>query len=304
MLEKAKVQSSDNDFERICRTMMETERGRGFLAEIVRRFGNSDAWQIQNKLDRILASLGEAKTSENADEPVRLIKGQLQEISASIQEARQEILAIKPRQSSAENLSAATEELDAIVDSTEKATTDILSSAEALQDHASKLREMGVEEAICDDIESHATNIFMACSFQDITGQRTTKVMHAIRGLDQRVKSMIQMWQDHNPEKAELVMARPDDPRPDAHLLNGPQLDGQGKSQDEIDKLLNQQIDELEREAEYEKNLDALKAMSAAASSAMADPSPPGEAEPHDTADSGGEIAQDDIDALFDDDVA
>lgn len=303
MTDRETFSPTKETFETICRAVMETDRGRWFLTEFARQNRAADTKDILNKLDEMRQAFTPgADAAGNSGSPEKVIRHQLEEISTSIQAARKEILAIKPRTGATENLSAATEELDAIVDSTEKATTDILTSAEALQDHANSLRELGVDGEICDDIDMHATNIFMACSFQDITGQRTTKVMHAIRGLDDRVKAMLQVWQDQHhgdPAKPNLSITAPDDPRPDAHLLNGPQLDGHGKSQDEIDQMLNKQLDELEAEEVAEKLTAAIEAESPPAVAPVTESTPAPKLD-----DGGEEIAQDDIDALFDNEVA
>ena len=44
--------------------------------------------------------------------------------------------------------------------------------------------------------------IFTACSFQDLTGQRTTKVINVLRYIEQRIGSMIAIWgEDKTPGK-------------------------------------------------------------------------------------------------------
>ena len=53
---------------------------------------------------------------------------------------------------------------------TETATNDILAAAENMLETVGALRSSGAEEALCDTVENATTNIFMACSFQDITG--------------------------------------------------------------------------------------------------------------------------------------
>ena len=73
-----------------------------------------------------------------------------------------------------------------------------------------------------------------ACSFQDITGQRTTKVVNVLRYIEQRVNSMVQIWSG---DAVDPAATQPLDTRPDAHLLNGPAVAGAGVSQDDIDAL-------------------------------------------------------------------
>ncbi|MEE2970876.1 MAG: protein phosphatase CheZ [Pseudomonadota bacterium] len=87
-------------------------------------------------------------------------------------------------------------------------------------------------------MEGHATDIFMACSFQDITGQRTTKVINVLRYLEQRVNSMIDIWGVEGVGSSGALFD-PIDTREDTHLLESPQLEGLGNGQDDIDKLLH-----------------------------------------------------------------
>ncbi|HBM87610.1 MAG TPA: hypothetical protein DD437_03595, partial [Rhodobiaceae bacterium] len=115
-------------------------------------------------------------------------------MSASIQQTRSEIAAIKPTDGGNNRIMSATGELDAIVTATERATSEILAAAERTQEIAEKLKEQGANEDLCDELEAHATAIFMACSFQDITGQRTTKVVQVLHYLEHRVNSMISIW--------------------------------------------------------------------------------------------------------------
>ena len=100
-----------------------------------------------------------------------------------------------------------------------------------------KLRAAEAPGDICTDIENEISNIFTACSFQDLTGQRTTKVVNALRYIEQRVMAMMSIWgADSGTRPAGGPIAGPVDSRPDAHLLNGPSDDG--VNQDEIDRLL------------------------------------------------------------------
>jgi len=82
-----------------------------------------------------------------------------------------------------------------------------------------------------------ATNILMACGFQDITGQRISKVVSTLRYLEERVDAMIRIWGVDGIPPDEIPQARKDT-RPDAHLLNGPSLTG-GVDQSAVDELMN-----------------------------------------------------------------
>ena len=78
----------------------------------------------------------------------------------------------------------------------------------------------------------------MACSFQDLTGQRMTKVVNTLRYLETRVNAMIEIW-GITAQDAEKLVQQHIEAKPDGHLLNGPARDGEGVAQDDIDRLLN-----------------------------------------------------------------
>jgi hypothetical protein len=86
--------------------------------------------------------------------------------------------------------------LDAIVHTTEQATSDILGAAEHVQEVAWTLREAGSEDAVCDELDRMATRIYTACSFQDITAQRTARIIHTLRYLEERLAAMMAIWGD------------------------------------------------------------------------------------------------------------
>ncbi|RMF02441.1 MAG: chemotaxis protein, partial [Alphaproteobacteria bacterium] len=163
----------------------------------------------------------------------------------AIARTRREIAAITS-QADDSRLITATEELDAIVEATEKATSDILEAAEDVQETAWLLRENGGDEAICDRLDQRATDIYTACSFQDITGQRTSKVVQILHYLEKRLNSMIDIW---GLDDIEVRQDDISDSRPDAHLLNGPQLAGRGLEQDAIDDMIGFRETEAEESA-------------------------------------------------------
>ncbi len=226
------------------------------------------------------------------DTPTRILREELRGMSAYIDQTRREIAALRPIDAGANRIMAATGELDAIVSATERATSDILNGAERIQSLANKLPRDGEIGEIALEIAAQVTEVLTACSFQDITGQRTTKVVNTLRYIEQRVNSMIEIWGvDGAPAGAALHSTAPSDTRPDAHLLNGPALDG-GPSQDDVDALF--------AKLEEQSDGDSLPQLSGsgrnghgstpAAEARPADPPPPM---------NGGTSSQSDIDALF-----
>ena len=169
---------------------------------------------------------------------------ELVEMSEAIARTRREIAQIKPSHQFDKQLVSATAELDHIVEATEKATSDILQAAEEIQEVAWILRESGTEIELCDKIDQRATDIYTACSFQDITGQRTEKVVKALRFIEQRINAMIEIWGvDDIAFKVDDIASKMKTfrgvaVRDDDRLLHGPQLRGDGLKQDDVDRMM------------------------------------------------------------------
>lgn len=217
----------------------------------------------------------ETETVGGKDEAhIRILREELREMSAYIHQTRREIAALRPADAGNNRIMAATGELDAIVTATERATSEILAGVEQIQDLALKLPKGGDVGKIADEIINKVTDVLTACSFQDITGQRTTKVVNTLRYIEQRVNSMIEIWGVDGTEKP--IPPPIEDKRPDAHLMHGPATDG-GPSQADIDALFEQ----LGRATEEGTGAAAPAAAPAPAAKA------------------GGKNSQSDIDALF-----
>lgn len=147
-----------------------------------------------------------------------------------IRQARDDIAAIRPDDIRSTDIPRATDELDAVVGATEAATNTIMDAAE-------QLTNIGGE--VGGDVETRVTEIvgriYEACSFQDITGQRITKVVKTLKAIEGKVERLLRAF-------GEEVSGSATEPEPaptgDAALLNGPQLPGKAMDQDEIDRLL------------------------------------------------------------------
>jgi chemotaxis regulatin CheY-phosphate phosphatase CheZ len=184
---------TDSDYEAILRAVEETARGRWFLAEHAKHTRHADTRVVLTAIEKLERAVAE-KSAPPDFERVRL---DLVDLANIIARTRSEIAAIQPEGGS--NIGQATNELDAIVDTTERATSDILSSAEQTQEIAWTLRERGVDPAMCDQIDALVTEIYTACSFQDLTGQRIRKVIDALRFLERRLDGMIALWRNAPP---------------------------------------------------------------------------------------------------------
>ncbi len=187
----AQNSGSEADFQAIELAVMETERGRWFLGEFAKRNRHADTQVLLTALSRIEKSISMHR------EPTEIDKFRLDilEMSKAIARTRVEIAAMKPDEASGGHIGVASGELDSIVSATESATSDILAAAERVQEAAWTLRESDVSSALCDMLDERATEIYTACSFQDLTAQRIRKVIDALGFLEKRVNTMAEIWQ-------------------------------------------------------------------------------------------------------------
>ncbi len=226
----------EEDYEAIESAVMETTRGRWFLSEYARRNRNADT-------EVLLSAIGQLEglmKTERKGPKLERIQLDLADMAEAITRTKREIAQIKTESNDGDRFAEASSELDAIVTQTEGATQDILQKAELVQEIAWTLREQGVDEASCDAIDAHTTDIFMACSFQDLTGQRTQKVVQVLRYLESRINEMMEIWGvDANEMKVDVGPINPEDHRPDRDLLHGPQSTDKAIKQNTVDELMD-----------------------------------------------------------------
>jgi chemotaxis protein CheZ len=176
---------------------------------------------------------------DQARSEVKLLKNEIRAMSLAIQQTKAEIAALRPPNTADDRLMVVTQELDAIVTATERATNTILESAEKVDMLAEQVQAVGADSTskqLAGDIRDTVITMFEACNFQDITGQRISKVVRTLQFIEDRINKMIEIWgaeafDDIEHSQAELDM--------EAALLNGPQLANQGVSQADIDKLFD-----------------------------------------------------------------
>jgi chemotaxis protein CheZ len=159
---------------------------------------------------------------------------ELSEIANYIASMRQEIGALQVNELKQSRIPAAGQELDAIVKATEEATNIIMSSAEAVM--AGDATDLEAFRAM---VDAKMLDIFEACSFQDITGQRIAKVVETLQHIEARVSRFAAAVHTHDIEGALTERERERTERRRDLLLNGPQLDGEGIQQSEVDRLFS-----------------------------------------------------------------
>jgi len=174
---------------------------------------------------------------------IQKLKQELDLIQTAIDDTKQQIATLHVTGFQGPEMRRVTDELDAIVDGTESATDNILNAAEEIDQCANTLSAMVKTEQelnLARDIRDRTVQIFESCNFQDLTGQRISKVVTTLKFIETHIVKMMDIWggiealKDFTPD---AIAARSGD----AKLLNGPRLadDAGHASQDDIDALFN-----------------------------------------------------------------
>ncbi len=156
------------------------------------------------------------------------------ELSNYIDQARKDIASLQPADINGKHIPRAGRELEAIAESTEEATNTIMEAAEEIM-----AADTSDPDAYQELVGGAVMRIFEACSFQDITGQRISKVVETFTYIETRLGSvakLIEGVEGLSPDNAQTETAA--DRRKRELLLNGPQMKGDGKDQSEIDALM------------------------------------------------------------------
>jgi len=111
-------------------------------------------------------------------------------------------------------------ELDAVVNGTNEATQKVLAGAEEIDQLANNLSAAlkgKIEQGLAQDIQDLVIRIFEACNFQDLIGQRITKVMATLKLIEDHINRVLVEIRDPPPTSS----------RDDAteQYLHGPRLD-------------------------------------------------------------------------------
>jgi chemotaxis protein CheZ len=159
---------------------------------------------------------------------------EMREIAGYIERMKSEIGALQADDIKQSHIPAAGQELSAIVKATERATVSIMECAEALME--ADASDPAAYKALVDE---KMILIFEACSFQDITGQRIAKVIETLQQIETRVSrfaTAVGVVSDHAfADEQERIRAE----RRERLLLHGPQVEGAGINQAEVDALIS-----------------------------------------------------------------
>jgi chemotaxis protein CheZ len=187
--------------------------------------GGPEEDRIEAAVRAVLISMAGDLTAKEA-----ALLAELEALGRTIARAKAEIAQLSVDDITGAHIPSATDELDAIVGHTAQATNEILDCCETLE----KL-EAEVPPAAAAALQGAVTRIYEACSFQDITGQRISKVVAALKAIESRVEAAVANANGRTAAGEDAPAA----PQTEGQqLANGPQLPSGATSQAEIDRLL------------------------------------------------------------------
>jgi chemotaxis protein CheZ len=202
-----------------------------FMAELaaLRELIEPRAEVDRDALERARAQIAEAQA----------YKQELGLIYAAVERTRSEMTALGTGSHSSEQAARASRELAAIVGGTERATQSILQAAEDIDQAANALAastKSGHEQGLASDIQDRVVQIFEACNFQDLTGQRVAHVVATLKFVEEHVAQLLAIW--HGIEQFKPVVFG-EEADGDRRFLNGPKLpeDRGHSTQDDIDGM-------------------------------------------------------------------
>lgn len=192
------------------------------LRELKARYPDPRSDIVPDMVLSILSSMSGDLSSREA-----ALLHEIGSLGQAVADTRSEIAALKVDDITMSYIPCATDELDAIVAHTAAATESILEVCETLD-------ALGGEMAgdAGGKLQNATMKIYEACSFQDITGQRITKVVRTLKNIESAIARIVETFG---------VVAPPAEPteRPQVSgLLNGPQLPTAAMDQSDIYKLL------------------------------------------------------------------
>lgn len=202
---------SAEDYEAIAAAVMETERGRWFLREYAARNRNADTSQILDVLRRLeermaapamaapaappLVSLDTLPISLDEPPTADTSPFDANAIAQWIAEARHEMRSLREEAGHNGRILRDGDDFDAISAASDHAINSVLNAAERIQEMSWMLRERGIDAQACDELDQRASEIYLACSFQDTASRRLASLVETFTLIDQHISQGLQQSQ-------------------------------------------------------------------------------------------------------------
>lgn len=190
--------------------------------------------QPRTEVDRDALESARAQIAE-----AQAYKHELGLIYGAVERTKNEIAALDAESQGSQQAARACRELATIVGGTERATQSILQAAEEIDQAANALSastKSSHDLGLAHDIQDRVVQIFEACNFQDLTGQRVAHVLDTLKFVEEHVARLLAIWRGIEQFKP-VVFGEDGDA--DRRFLNGPKLpeDRGHSTQDDIDGM-------------------------------------------------------------------
>jgi len=146
-----------------------------------------------------------------------------------IRAARVALAELAPNHTRGVRLPSAMNEIGMIVETTETAANKIMDTVDQILNLPQDLDAAVYRDAV----EEKCMALMEACAFQDLTGQRSTKIVETLMHIEDKLGLLAELvGAEEEPNEAEQETRTGDDV-----LLNGPSMPGEGVDQDDIDAM-------------------------------------------------------------------
>jgi hypothetical protein len=190
---------SREDYEAIEAAVMETARGRWFLAEYARRNRHADTGvlleaiaRLEKRLGADFGSTGTLHLQRELTDMAETISQTKLDLAHSIVEAGGLVADPQPEQV-----------FEDVVHASEKADKAVLNAAEHVQEIAWALREGADDGRAIEDLDRQALEIYRASSQHSLTTNRVRSIVGVLRQMETRLESIVGSW------KADLAFVDP-----------------------------------------------------------------------------------------------
>lgn len=201
--------------------------------------------EVMTELKALRALLASRPIDARPPEPpaqtneARKLKIELDVIGDAIKQTRGEIISLQGQGFDSDRITRLRRELEAVVTGVEQGTEQILKAAESIDETAnmlSALLKSAHEKGLAQDVQDRLTQIYEACNFHDLTGQRIAKMAATLMMVEEHLARMMEIWgviERFNTDTVSPAAENLDG------LINGPKIAGDAghSSQDDIDKL-------------------------------------------------------------------
>ena len=182
---------SAEDYAAIEAAVMETSRGRWFLAEYARRNRQADTIVLLEALNRIEGAVAAAPRGATDSQRLRL---DLAGVAESLARLKRDLATSVADAAGPGQAPSVERAFDDMVKVAESADSEVFAIAEHLQEIGWSLREAGDVAQACDDLEQQALQLYRVSNRHALTTNRLRSLVSVLRKLETRVAGAPGTW--------------------------------------------------------------------------------------------------------------